>query len=71
MTFKIEKDVPINAVTGKGKFAETLRSMKIGDSCLVPDQAAATNFHNVSRTMRAKVKTRKQPDGQYRVWRTE
>lgn len=75
MTFEIEKDIPIPLFGAKRiyPFAE----MEVGDSFVVavnflrdkgPIRAAAYEY---AKYTGRKFKTRSQPDGSIRIWRTE
>jgi hypothetical protein len=71
--FKIEKDVPIPAEYTRKKYP--LGDLKIGDSFLIPKDKAPTNMSaslapQVAR-LSIKITIRKQPNGDYRVWRIE
>ena len=63
---KIEKGIPLPKAIIKGS-TKILKDMNIGDSFISTN---STKWHCLARQSGMSVATRKQPDGQYRIWRT-
>jgi len=66
----IEKNIPIPARKGWGKFHDTIHSMEIGDSVLLTEQRDVANFMSVGKRVGLKMSSRK-VDGGWRVWRIQ
>lgn len=66
---KIDHDIPIPPRPLTTGLADVIRSMKIGESFIAPKGMESSNAHTYAHYADAKVTTRKQSDGTYRVWR--
>lgn len=65
----IEKGIPIKPILSRvNGVAAVLKQCEVGDSFLwtVKNQS---NLHASAKYVGYKIVTRKQPDGQYRIWR--
>jgi hypothetical protein len=73
MTLKIERDVPIPALTTRqGQNILLLKSMKVGDSVYfdAPIKAKAVRFYRVAKKLGVRVIIRKDREGM-RMWRVD
>ena len=70
VTYKIEKGVPITKCSRDAEMTKALQAMKLMDSIVVKINSRATAFV-AARRMGMKITTRKQEDGNIRVWRTK
>lgn len=66
--FKIENGVPMPDRYNRGSIASLLRSMEVGDSCVIPRRSS--NLHSCAKRVGMKVATRKVSETEVRIWRT-
>ena len=70
-TYEIRKNVPIVDGRGKGRgLAGTIRRMVYGDAIIIP-AALQISVHTCARSVGAKVRTRRNDDGNVTVWRID
>jgi len=76
--FKIEKSIPAPSkpvLSEKAlmvaKIKNTLRSMKPGDSVVLPDKSVAIRFQKMAHYRKISISKRQQKDNTYRCWRTD
>ena len=65
--YKVEKNVKLPV---KGKWAQLMQEMEVGDSILFPTHNEARSFRSAVNAKNMKAKERRVSDG-HRVWRTE
>lgn len=68
--FKIDKDIAIPS-SFRPAVKYPFDKMEIGDSFLVDGPLAARSAYTSAIRRKMKVCWRRQPDGSYRIWRTE
>lgn len=67
-TVKIEKRVPVPATGRITGLIDAMRTMKVGDSFVIPNGTAPYNTHGYAKRAGIKITVKKQKDG-YRAWR--
>jgi hypothetical protein len=70
MSIKIDTNIPIPAHKSRSGITNTLRKMAIGHSILLPHTQAPA-IASIAQRIGIKTLRRRQPDGQYRIWRIE
>lgn len=68
---KIEKGVPLTEKYPRQRKYAPIDKLEIGESFLVPTVSAANSVSRQLNKRGMKTASRKQADGQYRVWRTK
>ena len=63
---KIDKKIPLPPSFRTG-YTAAIKALSIGDSFLSPNRAC---WSNAARQAKIRITARKQPGGQYRIWRT-
>ena len=68
--FQIDTDVPPPAPSQNRGISETLGKLKVGDSFVAPT-TARPNIYTFAKRQGIKIRTKKETDDTFRVWRVE